>query len=384
MVHPNIAAVTQQGQSLWQDDISRGQLTSGALEQAIDEVGIRGLTSNPTIFEKAIRPADAYDEQIAALLAEGKMRLWRSSRRSRSKTFATPAMCFRPVYDESDGADGFVSIEVSPDAARDADSTREQVRRLWDEVDRPNLMVKIPGTKKAPRSSARCWPRGRNINITLLFSIDAYERVAERLHRGAGEALGERQTDRPDRLGRLLLRQPGRHPGRQAARREIADADDRARQESLEALKGKVAVANAKLAYETLPGDLRAVPAATPSRPRGAKPQRPLWASTGTKNPAYSDVLYVDSLIGPHTVNTMPGETLQAFSIMASSRGPSTTTSRRPIASWRIGSRRDRSRRGHAALEDEGIASFTVVRIAARGVEAKKAKVAEAVAVAAR
>src|SRR3954471_9332984 len=177
MTHPQIQRLLEQGQSVWQDDITRGSLRSGKLKQTIDQVGIRGLTSNPTIFEKAISGGNDYDEQIAQLLREGKSPL-QIFEAVEIADIGEACDLFRTVYDASNGADGFSSIEVSPDAARDADSTREQVRRLWDSVGRPNLMVKIPGTIEGAAVIEEMLAEGRNINITLLFSIEAYERVA--------------------------------------------------------------------------------------------------------------------------------------------------------------------------------------------------------------
>jgi transaldolase len=310
MAHPRIEALLAHGQSVWQDDITRGMLKSGKLEETINEVGIRGLTSNPTIFEKAISGGTDYDDQIVELQGSGKAPL---------EIFEAIAVAdirnacdlFRDVYDSAEGHDGFCSIEVSPDAARDANSTREQVRRLWDSVDRPNLMVKIPGTSEGAPIVEEMLAEGKNINITLLFSIASYERVAlayvtalEKRH-SAGQPIDKIASvascfvSRVDTLVDKLLDE------------KIASASG-AGKAKLESLKGTIAIANAKLAYakyqEIFEGDRFAR-----LRAAGARPQRPLWASTGTKNPAYSDTLYVDTLIGPDTVNTMPGKTMEAF-----------------------------------------------------------------------
>jgi transaldolase len=305
MVNPRAEALLLEGQSIWQDDISRGQLTSGFLQRMVDEVGIRGVTSNPSIFEKAISTGSEYDEQIGSLLAAGKSAL---DIFEAVEVDDIRAACdvLLPIYDLSSGVDGYVSIEVSPDAARNADSTRDQVRRLWDAVNRANLMVKIPGTVEGIPVVQEMLAEGKNINITLLFSLDSYRTVAE----AYVAALEERHAkglpidriasvasffvSRVDTLVDKLLDE------------KIAEGAD------VESLKGTIAVANAQLAYaaflEIFSGERWEKLAAA-----GAHPQRPLWASTGTKNAAYPDTLYVDTLIGPHTVNTMPGKTIEAF-----------------------------------------------------------------------
>jgi transaldolase len=302
MVHPRVAELTAQGQSIWQDDIARSMLTSGQLARTIEEVGIRGLTSNPTIFEKAISSGTDYDEQISDLLSSGKS-VGEIFEAVEIKDLQDACDLFRPLYDSTSGTDGFCSIEVFPDAARDADSTREQARRLWASVDRPNLMVKIPGTVEGTPVVAEMIAEGININITLLFSIDSYERVAwayieglEKRH-AAGQPIDRIASvasffvSRVDTLVDKLLDEQGP---------EFAD------------LKGKVAVANARLAYKKF-GEIFGSERFAKLASAGAKPQRPLWASTGTKNPSYPDTLYVDTLIGPATVNTMPSKTIEAF-----------------------------------------------------------------------
>ena len=377
MAHPNIEKLTAAGQSLWQDDITRSMLTSGALERMIEETGIRGLTSNPTIFEKAIASGDAYDEQILKLLEVGK---------SADEIFEAveiqdlQAACdlFRPLYDRSDGADGFCSIEVFPDAARNPDSTREQARHLWSEVGRPNLMVKIPGTQEATPVIREMLASGININVTLLFSIESYERVAL----AYVEALEERHErgERIDRVASVASFFVSRVDVLVDKLLDEKIAAGAANAAHLEALKGKIAVANAKLAYakyqEIFEGERFAPLAAA-----GAMPQRPLWASTGVKNPAYPDTLYVDTLIGPNTVNTMPGKTIEAFldhGAVARTVDQGVDEARQWMADL------------HAAgididvvthqLEEEGIASFVKsFGSLISGVEGKKNQIAEAV-----
>jgi len=301
--------LADQGQSVWLDFITRDLVRSGELERQIKEDGLRGMTSNPTIFQGAISKGNAYDEQIAGLIAEGK---------DASEIFEAVAVkdiqdacdLFRPLYDSVDGHDGLVSIEVSPTLARDTAATLADARRLWKAVDRPNVMIKVPGTDEGVAAIKTLLSEGVNVNITLLFSLESHKQVMW----AYVEALEERAkagqpidriasvasffVSRVDTLVDKLLDE------------KIAAGDGDA--ESLKSLQGKVAVANAKLAYENFQeifgGDRFKALAA-----KGARVQRPLWASTGTKNKAYSDVLYVDSLIGPDTVNTLPPATLEAF-----------------------------------------------------------------------
>ncbi len=285
------------GQSVWLDYLRRGMLPSGELQRMIDD-GLRGMTSNPTIFEHAIGGSTDYDEQLSRLAASPQ------SDREIFELLAVDdvrnaADAFRPVYDGSEGADGFVSLEVSPTLARDTAGTIAEARLLWAAVDRPNVMIKVPGTREGWPAIERLLTDGINVNITLLFSLDHYRQVAEAYQR-ALEA--RRDAGRPiDRVASVASFFVSR-----------VDTEVDRRLDSASSLRGKIAIANAQLAYawfrELLEGRRwRALAAA------GAKPQRLLWASTGTKDPAYSDVLYVDSLIGADTINTLPPQTLQLF-----------------------------------------------------------------------
>jgi transaldolase len=311
MAHERATALLAFGQSIWQDDISRNQLTSGHLQRMVTETGIRGVTSNPTIFEKAIASGSDYDEQIASLLDAGKSAL-EIFEAVEVDDIREACDVLRPVYDESDAVDGYVSIEVSPDAARDPESTRTQVRRLWASVNRPNLMVKIPGTVEALPVIREMLAEGININITLLFSIDSYREVAEAYvsaleeRRAKGSLIARVASvasffvSRVDTLVDKLLD-------------EKANAtDDPELHGAFAGLKGTIAVANAQMAYAAFQ-EIFSGPRWEALEAAGARPQRPLWASTGTKNADYSDTLYVDTLIGPHTVNTMPAKTIEAF-----------------------------------------------------------------------
>ena len=377
-----IKALFTEGQSVWLDDISRQMLREGKLQQQVEQVGIRGVTSNPTIFEKAIASGNAYDDAVMELLRHDK---------SAPEIFEAVEVedirdacdVLRPIYDQSGGRDGFVSIEVSPGAARDAEGTRVEARRLWTSVDRPNLMVKIPGTLEGAAVVEEMLAEGLNINITLLFSIASYERVAnayvaalEQRH-AAGQPVDRVASvasffvSRVDALVDKLVEE------------KIGQTDDTARQETMRAVLGKVAVANAKLAYAKFQ-EIFEGPRFAPLREAGAAVQRPLWASTGTKNPAYSDVLYVEELIGPDTVNTMPGKTIEAFL----DHGQVRRTVDQNVDAARQ-TMRDLEATGvsidevTAQLEEEGIASFTKSFDALiAGVEGKRAALAqEAVAV---
>jgi len=310
-MNARVAQLLDQGQSIWQDDISRQQIASGSLAAMIEDVGIRGVTSNPTIFEKAISAGLDYDAQIVEL-SKGD--------RTTDEIFETLAVTdirnacdiFRPIYDLSDGGDGFVSIEVEPKVARDAEGTREATRRLWKAIDRPNLMIKIPGTVEGAPVVREMLAEGININITLLFSIAAYERVANAYLDAIEQRVAEgKPVDRVASVASFFVSRVDTLVDR-LLNEKIAETEDPRDKKAIEELRGKAAVANAKLAY-ALFEELFSGPRWDALKAAGARPQRPLWASTGTKNPDYSDVLYVETLIGPHTINTMPGKTIQAF-----------------------------------------------------------------------
>jgi transaldolase len=301
----------EEGQSAWQDDISRDMLNEGSIRTAIEEIGIRGLTSNPTIFEKAIAAGSAYDEEIAGLLGRD-LDAHAIFETVAVRDIQNAADLFRPLYESSEGGDGFVSIEVSPLAARDPAVTTDDARRLWAAVDRPNLMVKIPGTVEALPVIEQMLTEGININITLLFSVPAYERVARAYiaalaaRHAAGQPIDRIASvasffvSRVDTLVDKLLDE------------KIAATSDATQKGWLESLKGKAAIANAKIAYQSFER-LFSGPEWDALAAAGADVQRPLWASTSVKNPAFPDTMYVDELIGPQTVNTMPRPTMAAF-----------------------------------------------------------------------
>jgi transaldolase len=288
------------GQSLWIDSLSRGWIKTGALARWMEEDALSGVTSNPTIFQKAMAEGEWYDDQLREVLKEED---------DLKETFLQLAMVdieeacdlFRKVWDEGDGKDGYISMEVDPNLAYETDATIEEAARFHDWVERPNLYVKIPATEPGLAAIEEMIARGRNINVTLIFSLDRHMEVADAYIRGL-ERLVEVGGD-PAKVGSVAS---------YFVSRVDTEADDRLDEAGHPELKGKLAVANAKLAYqnykEKFSGERWEALAA-----RGATPQWCLWASTSTKNPEYRDVLYIEDLIGPGTVNTMPRETIEAF-----------------------------------------------------------------------
>jgi transaldolase len=301
----------KQGQSIWLDYIRRDLLTSGELRRLIDEDGLRGMTSNPSIFEKAISGSPAYSGQLDQLISEG-LNASDIFEHVAVKDIQDAADILRPVYDSTNKRDGYVSIEVSPTLARDTQGTIEEARRLWKSVRRPNIMVKVPGTPEGVPAVRQLTSEGLNINITLLFAQEAYIAVAKAYMDGLEAALKAGKdisgvasvasffVSRIDTLVDSQIDAALKNPG----------SPDR--EQLLRSLHGKVAIANAKQAYrwyqQAIGGSRWRALAG-----RGAQPQRLLWASTSTKNPKYRDVLYVEELIGPETVNTIPPATMDAF-----------------------------------------------------------------------
>ena len=304
--------LNEAGQAVWLDFVDRKFLAEGGLRKLIEEDALTGVTSNPSIFEKAMGHGDAYDEGFKAWLAE--------ARPDASAVDAYEAQAIRdiqdatddlrPVYDRLLGKDGYASLEVSPYLAKNTLDTIEEARRLWAAVDRPNLMVKVPGTEAGVPAIRQLIEDGLNINITLLFSQDAYKAVAEAFVAGLEERV---ETGRPiDRIASVASFFVSRIDAQidKAIDQRLKDRDPESA--ALKALRGKVAIANAKMAYAWY-RELIASPRWQALAARGAMPQRLLWASTGTKDPGYPPTLYVDTLIGPDTVNTMPPQTMDAF-----------------------------------------------------------------------
>ncbi len=300
------------GQSVWLDFIRRRDLSDGSFGRLVRDAGVVGVTSNPTIFQQAIAGSDDYDASLHRHAAAG-----------RSGPGLFEALAIEDIQEACDqlaatatrtgGRDGRVSIEVNPRLAHDTAATIEEARRLWRLVDRPNVMVKVPATEAGLPAIATLMAEGLSINVTLIFSLARYRQVMEAALTGleqraaAGGSLADVFSVASFFVSRVDTKVD--RAIEQRAATLPAGATERA---ELEGFLGKVAVANARLAYAAF-GEVFGSPRFAALRARGAHPQRPLWASTGTKNPAYSDVLYVEELIGPDTVNTMPPHTLEAF-----------------------------------------------------------------------
>ena len=297
-INERLAALTEAGTSVWLDQIRRNLIESGELERLIREDSLRGVTSNPAIFEKAILGSDDYDDEIKQGAEEGL-----SSKdiyeRIAVKDVQLAADVLRSVWEEANGHDGFVSLEVSPDVANDTEATIAEARDFWKRVDRPNVMIKIPGTEAGLPAIEDAIAEGININITLLFSVEAYERVAEAYIRGLERRLEAGEPVDVESVASFFVS------------RVDTEVDKRLEQAGNTDLQGTAAVANARAAYgkfkEIFEGERFAK-----LREAGAAVQRPLWASTGVKNPHYPETKYVDELVAPHTVNTMPMPTLLA------------------------------------------------------------------------
>ena len=298
------------GQSIWLDSIDRRMLHDGELERRVRNDALTGMTSNPTIFQKALASSNAYDEQIIAAEEVG-LSSWELFELLETTDVRDACDAFAGVYSSTRGADGYVSIEISPGVSHDADAAVEEGRRLWKTVDRPNVMVKVPGTREGAIAVRRLIAEGINVNITLLFAIEAHGRVIEAYMAGLEDRVKAHQpvdglasvasffvsrvdTEIDKRLDALIAKAPP------------------AEKERLQLLKGRAAIANAKLAYRLF-GQKFSGPRWEALAKQGARVQRPLWASTSTKNPAYRDVMYVEELIGPDTVDTMPPATIDAF-----------------------------------------------------------------------
>ncbi len=299
------------GQSIWMDNLSRDLIASGALKDMIQNQGIRGITSNPAIFEKAIAGNAIYDADIETGIRAGKSVL----EILESLTFddiRNACDIFRPVYDQTEGLDGFISIEVPPTLAKDTDSTLREARRYHQIIDRPNVMIKIPGTPEGLPAVEQAIADGISVNVTLLFSVQSYVETAWAYIRGlearaaAGQDISKVASVASFFLSRIDSKIDDLLDDRISNLEGQPDA-----MAMVKSLKGKVAIANAKVAYQEYRKIIQSDRWKALSA-RGARVQRLLWASTSTKNPDYSDVMYVDELIGPNTVNTLPPNTIEA------------------------------------------------------------------------
>lgn len=333
--------LSAQGQSIWLDYIRRGMTRSGELSQLIERDGLRGMTSNPAIFQKSITGSNDYDDVIGELVGNPDLDAKQIFERLAVVDIREAADALRSVYDATDGLDGYVSLEVSPSLAFDAEGTIEEARRLWEAVDRPNLMIKVPGTPVGLRAIEQLISEGINVNVTLIFARESYRDIAHAYVAGL-----ERRAAAGGDLRRVasvasffVSRIDVEIDGRLDRMRPSAAAPQQAQ---IDALRGQAAVANAKLAY-AIYQDLVASARWRALADQGARPQRLLWASTGTKDPRYSDVKYIDELCGPDTVNTAPPQTLEAF--------------------------RDHGQPGPALLQGADEAPMVLERLAALGIE---------------
>jgi transaldolase/glucose-6-phosphate isomerase len=307
-----VKELEKHGQSVWLDFLARGFVLKGDLQRLIDDDGVKGVTSNPSIFEKAISSSDEYDGAIAEALKSGDRRVAELFEQLAVEDIQHAADVLRPVYDRLKGEDGFVSLEVSPYLAMDTKATIAEAGRLWKNVQRKNLMVKVPATADGLPAIQHLIGEGISINITLLFSRKVYVQVAEAYLSGLEKYIaGGGDPSHVASVASFFVSRIDSAVDKQLDEK-MARANDPTEKERLAALKGKVAIANAKLAYQEYKR-LFSGARWEKLKAKGARPQRLLWASTGTKSKEYSDVLYVEELIGPNTVNTMPPATLEAF-----------------------------------------------------------------------
>jgi len=303
--------IKHHGQSIWMDNLTRDLIQSGELKRLVENQGISGITSNPSIFEKAIANNVIYDPDIEAGIRANKpiQEIYESLIFTDIRNACD---ILRPIYEASDGLDGYVSIEVPPTISRDTARTIQETRRYYQQIDRPNVMVKIPGTQEGLPAIAQATQEGININVTLLFSVDSYVEAAWAYIRGLEARLVAGQDiHKISSVASFFVSRIDSKVDEQIDAKLAQGMDDRNREVRLQKVRGNVAIANAKIAYQKykeIIGSDRWQALAK----QGANVQRLLWASTSTKDPTYSDVMYVDSLIGPDTVNTLPPDTIKA------------------------------------------------------------------------
>jgi transaldolase len=310
MSNSRLKQINEHGQSIWLDYLSRDMIESGMLQRLIDEDGISGVTTNPAIFEKAITTGKAYDETIMRMTRQGKYAL--DIYRSLTVQDVTAAAdMFYPIYESTGNRDGFVSLEVSPHLAYDVENTVKEAHELWEQLNRPNVLIKVPATEAGLQAIRQLITDGINVNVTLLFGLERYRAVAEAYLAGLEARLAAGQTiwHKPISVASLFLSRIDTLVDSILESRMTAAETDKV---NLASLQGEAAVATARLAYSHY---LTSVSA---DRFRalaeyGARPQHLLWASTGTKNPLYADTRYVEALIGPQTINTLPMETIDAY-----------------------------------------------------------------------
>jgi transaldolase len=333
-----LAQLTAAGVSVWLDDISRERLTTGNLEMLMRDLHVRGVTSNPTIFAKAISSGSAYQGQLADLAVRG-VSVDEAARSITTYDIRWACDVLRPVYDQTDGLDGRVSIEVDPRIARDTAKTIAEARALWWLVDRPNLFIKIPATVQGLPAITQCLSEGISVNVTLIFSLQRYEEVIDAFMAGLENASGD--VTRLASVASFFVSRVDT---------EVDDRLDKLGTPEAAALRGTAALANARLAYELFEQKL-ATPRWSALSARGARVQRPLWASTSVKDPSFADTMYVVELVAPDTVNTMPEATLHATQAHGKIHGDT------------IDGTYDASRRVFEQLEDLGIGYDDVVTV---------------------
>ena len=339
--HPVLGELTAAGVSIWLDDISRERLRTGNLAELIRDWAVSGVTSNPTIFAGAVAHGDAYDQQLKDL-AVREVKLEEAARAIATYDIRWGCDVFRPVYDITDGVDGRVSIEVDPRIAKDTAKTIAEARALWWLVDRPNLFIKIPATLEGLPAITAALAEGISVNVTLIFSLERYGQVIDAFMAGLEQALAAGRDI--SALGSVASFFVSR------VDTEVDSRLDKIGTPEAAALRGKAAIANARLAYE-LYEERIATPRWQALREAGARVQRPLWASTSTKDPAFEDTMYVVDLVAPDTVNTMPEATLRATADHGTLRGDT------------VHGTYDASRKVFADLEKLGISYDDVVRV---------------------
>ncbi len=333
-----LAQLTAAGVAVWLDDISRERLSTGNLEMLMRDLHVRGVTSNPTIFAKAISSGSAYQAQIADLAVRG-VAVDEAARAITTYDIRWACDVLRPVYDETDGLDGRVSIEVDPRIARDTEKTIAEARALWWLVDRPNLFIKIPATAEGLPAITQCLSEGISVNVTLIFSLERYGEVIDAFMAGVEKAAGD--VTRLASVASFFVSRVDT---------EVDARLDKLGTPEARALRGKAALANARLAYELYEQKF-ATPRWSALSARGARVQRPLWASTSVKDPSFADTMYVVELVAPNTVNTMPESTLHATQAHGTIRGDT------------IHGTYDESRRVFEQLEALGIGYDDVVTV---------------------
>ncbi len=312
MAKNTIDQIKEYGQSIWMDYLDRELIESGELKRKVEQDGIRGITSNPKTFSEAVMGSDKYDADIK-LAAEANQSLQDIYEALIFKDIQNACDILRPVYDESDGMDGFVSIELPPAMARDTKASVKEAKRYFNAVDRDNVLIKIPGTKEGIPAIRQCIAEGINVNVTLLFSLAMYEQAAWAYIEGLEERAekGESVDDLASVASFFLSRINVKVDQRIGERLKTIGTETLNEEARLQELKGTVAIANAKVAYQKFK-EILATDRWKALAAKGAQVQRVLWASTSTKDPDYSDVMYVDALIGPNTINTLPPKTIEA------------------------------------------------------------------------